>query len=119
MFKRSSPARALRDAASRHTILISEPLWQELTLVLQRVKFRKYFTVEEREAFLDFLAFKGEWVSITSRCEVCRDPKDNMILDLAVSGQADCIISGDQDLLVLDPFQGIRIVTPATFLEML
>ena len=41
-----------------------------------------------------------------------------MILELAVSGRADCIVTRDKDLLVLDPFRGIRIVTPEAFLEM-
>jgi predicted nucleic acid-binding protein len=45
----------------------------------------------------------------------CRDPKDNKFLELAVSGQATHLISGDPDLLVLSPFRGIPIVTPQAF----
>ena len=45
----------------------------------------------------------------------CRDPKDNKFLELAVAGSAGYLISGDEDLLVLNPFRGIRIVTPAEF----
>jgi len=48
---------------------------------------------------------------------VCRDPKDNMILELAVAGQADYIVTGDKDLLALNPFRKIQIVTPAEFLK--
>jgi predicted nucleic acid-binding protein len=40
-----------------------------------------------------------------------------MVLETAVAGRADCIVTGDQDLLVLDPFQGIRILLPADFLR--
>ena len=47
----------------------------------------------------------------------CRDPSDNKLLELAVSGAAVCIVSGDQDLLVLHPFRGISIVTPRGFLD--
>jgi predicted nucleic acid-binding protein len=47
---------------------------------------------------------------------VCRDPKDNMILELAVSGEADFIITGDEDLLILNPFQSIQILTPDAWL---
>ncbi len=46
----------------------------------------------------------------------CRDPKDDMYLELAVSDEATCIVSGDQDLLQLNPFQGIPIITPDEFL---
>ena len=49
--------------------------------------------------------------------EVCRDPKDDQILELAVSGNADCIVTGDDDLLTLNPFRGIAIITPADFLR--
>jgi uncharacterized protein len=47
---------------------------------------------------------------------VCRDPDDNKLLEIAVVGRADCLVTGDEDLLVLDPFQGIPILTPAGFL---
>jgi len=50
---------------------------------------------------------------------VCRDPKDDKFLDVAVEGHADAIVSGDEDLLVLHPFQGIPTVQPARFLAML
>jgi predicted nucleic acid-binding protein len=48
----------------------------------------------------------------------CRDPKDNKFLEVAVSGQATQLITGDADLLVLDPFQGIRILSPQEFLDL-
>ena len=47
---------------------------------------------------------------------VCRDPGDDKLLEIAIVGRADCLVTGDQDVLVLDPFQGIPIVTPAGFL---
>jgi putative PIN family toxin of toxin-antitoxin system len=65
---------------------------------------------------LEYLQAKMERVAITQFFQVCRDPKDNMVLELAVSGHADYIITGDQDLLILDPFRGIRIMTPDAFL---
>ena len=65
------------------------------------------------------MAFMGEaeLVEITERVEVCREPKDDQILELAVSGNADCIVTGDDDLLTLNPFRGIAIITPADFLR--
>ena len=47
----------------------------------------------------------------------CRDPDDDVVLGTALAGRADCIVTGDQDLLVLDPFQGIRVRAPAAFLD--
>jgi predicted nucleic acid-binding protein len=52
---------------------------------------------------------------ITTQIAACRDPKDDKFLELAVNGRAEVIVSGDADLLVLDRFHGIPIITPAAF----
>ena len=59
----------------------------------------------------------AELVTITERIASCRDPHDDKFLELAVSGRADMIVSGDADLLALNPFRGIPIVTPAMFVQ--
>jgi putative PIN family toxin of toxin-antitoxin system len=59
----------------------------------------------------------GDLVNATDAIAVCRDPKDNMILELAVSGKADVIVTGDDDLLVLNPFREIAILNPQEFLK--
>jgi predicted nucleic acid-binding protein len=59
----------------------------------------------------------AELVAISERIAACRDPKDDKFLELAVSGKAEVIVSGDGDLLDLNPFRGIPIVTPATFVR--
>ncbi|PSB35196.1 putative toxin-antitoxin system toxin component, PIN family [Stenomitos frigidus] len=71
---------------------------------------------ELRTAFLTNLLPVVEMVEITQSITACRDPKDNKFLELAMDGQATCILSSNKDLLVLHPFQGIEIVTPADFL---
>jgi len=86
--------------------------------VLRRSKFRDYFTDEERRDFLEQLEINSERVAITCFFQVCRDPKDNMMLELAINGKADYVITRDKDLLTIDVFQGIRIVTPEAFLEL-
>jgi len=48
----------------------------------------------------------------------CRDPKDDAILALAIAGKADVLISGDQDLLCLDPLDGLRLLSPRQFLDL-
>ena len=59
----------------------------------------------------------AELVPITELIAACRDPKDNKFLELAVSGGADLIVSGDGDLRALIPFRGIPVVTPAAFVQ--
>ena len=59
----------------------------------------------------------AELVTITERIAACRDPKDDKFLELAVSGKAEEIVSGDSDLLDLSPFRGIPIVAPARFVR--
>ncbi len=57
----------------------------------------------------------AEHVPISGRIAACRDPTDDKFLELAVDGQADMIVTGDLDLLVLNPFRGIPIIDPAAF----
>jgi hypothetical protein len=116
--KRSYSSLAFEVAASRDTILLSPATIAELGEVLSRVKFDRYSPLSVRRKLFARLVAIGEKIETTVSFTVCRDPKDNMILDLAVSGHADCVVTGDNDLLVLDPFQSIRIVTPEAFLEM-
>ncbi len=60
---------------------------------------------------------KATLITIIEQITDCRDPKDNKFLELAINGNATCIITGDKDLLVLHPFRGISILTPRLFLE--
>ena len=59
----------------------------------------------------------AEIVQIDEQIAVCRDPKDDKFLELAVNGRADVIVSGDADLLTLGPFRGIPVLTPAAFVQ--
>jgi uncharacterized protein len=56
-------------------------------------------------------------VTITERIVVCRDPTDDKFLELAVNGRADVFVTGDLDLLVLNPFRGLPIITPRVFVH--
>lgn len=71
----------------------------------------------EIQGLLLALTRDGHWINVDVEIAACRDPKDDKFLSLAVSGHATHIITGDQDILALDPFQGIRILTPRDFLE--
>ena len=108
---------ALFQALDIGTILISDALVLELRNVLARPRFDSYITRAERIAFLQAFIRESELISITETVRQCRDPKDDMVLELAVNGRARFIITGDDDLLVLSPFREIEIVTPAEFLH--
>lgn len=101
-----------------HTPLVSLATFSELKEVMFRPKFERVFTNDDVLVMLKIISLKSEQVEIRSRVEVCRDPKDNMFLELAIDGLADVIISRDPDLLVLHPFEGIPILSPADFLKM-
>jgi putative PIN family toxin of toxin-antitoxin system len=84
---------------------------------LRRKRLQKYVTVQTGLKFLELLRINAEWVDVGHvRIKACRDPKDDMFLELAVAGKATHIISGDLDLLVMDPYQEIRILSPRNFL---
>ncbi|PZU95262.1 MAG: putative toxin-antitoxin system toxin component, PIN family [Pseudanabaena sp.] len=92
-------------------ILFSEDLFCELIEVLRRPKFKKYFSETAVECLVALLYEKVELIEITMRFEDCRDEKDNFLLDLAVSGHANYLVAGDADLLILNPFQGVEIIS--------
>jgi uncharacterized protein len=113
----SVPARAVSKAVNAAQVLVSEAVVAELADVLARPQFDPYLTIEERQQFLRLLSLIAEMVPIIYMVRACRDPKDDKLLELAVNGTADVIITGDKDLLALNPFRGIPIITPAVFLK--
>jgi len=113
----SVPRRALDRGLDQGSILISIPVLLEISELLTREKFDRYLTESERLRFLVALLKETELVEITEQIDVCRDPKDNKFLELAICGKADFIITGDDDLLDLDPFRELRIISPRDFLE--
>ena len=114
----SVPAQALARALDSGTLLISSDFVRELASVLGRDKFDRYIVRDERDRFLEAIVRESELIDVTERVDVCRDPEDNCILELAVNGDAGVIVTGDRDLLVLNAFGGVRIVTAAGFLEL-
>jgi putative PIN family toxin of toxin-antitoxin system len=100
-------------------LLVSEETLAELDEVFCRPKFNKYISQRLRLEFFAALVRKADVIQVTDVITDCRDNKDNKFLELAISGKASHIISGDNDLLVLNPFRDIIISSPATFLERL
>ncbi len=111
----------LRLRAGEYTPLYAQSLLEELVDVLNRPRIRhKYgLTDADIETVVGLVLRRGEAVAPQRRFTVCRDPEDDKFLEVAVAGEADVFVSGDQDLLALHPFEGIPILTPADFLQML
>ncbi len=109
----------LSDAIIDNTVKIvfSKELFDELMEVLKRPKFKKYFSEENTKELISLINSKTEWIEITEHFNSCRDPKDDFLLDLCVSGNVDYLITGDDDLLILNPFYGVKIIDYRAFQE--
>ena len=116
LFPGSTPSRAIDLVDRAGTMLVSPELIQELKEVARRSKFDKYVAKLKRLKFVANVVQRAELFEPTEIINECRDPKDNKFLELAVSGNASHIITGDADLLVMNPFRGIMIVSPQEFL---
>ena len=112
----SVPRQAFDAALATGKILVSEATVAELDDVLRRPKFNKYVSEDKRLEFLAALVQEAVQVEIKEAISACRDPKDDKFLELAVSGRASHILSGDGDLLALHPFRGIAVVTPLEYI---
>ena len=109
-------------ALARATLCASPATLAELEQVLLRKKFDRYL---DRDSRLDFfqryrnqvLLFPVTEAAEAALPQACRDPRDNKFLALAAHCSADVLVSSDDDLLVLNPWQDIPILTPAQFLK--
>ena len=112
----SVPAQALKQLQRNGVVLASDESLAELEEVLFRRKFDSRLSITTREfAFMAYLTLV-ERIDSIQMIRACRDPKDDKFLSLAVSGDADLILTGDTDLLALHPFRGIDILTPKDYL---
>ena len=111
----SIPANVLNWGEKYGTILYSDSTLAELLSVLQRRKFTKYIDKEDIDGLSNRI--KGLWchIVILKRLSLCRDPRDDMFLELALNGEATHLITGDSDLLILDPFDNIPVMKPRSF----
>jgi putative PIN family toxin of toxin-antitoxin system len=115
---RTSISRTAFDKALDHyRILVSAATTEEFDDVASRKKFASYLEEEEKERFEELLYREATYVSVRDTVTESPDPDDDKFLELALSGNASVIVSGDDDLLCLDPFRDIRIVPPRAFVE--
>ena len=98
-------------------ICFSRDTFGEFAEFLLREKFSRYLLMEDRETVLANIRDASAFYEVTQNIVVCRDPKDDKFLELALSAGTDLIVSRDQDLLVLNPFEGIPIIDAQIFIE--
>ncbi len=110
---------ALRDA--RFTAIYSTPMMVEIVDVLSHPKIQEKYHIQPDDitALINLVRLRGELVIPKQTVTACRDPKDNKFLEAALAGEADAIVTGDDDLLVLNPFEGVDILHPAELLARL
>ncbi len=118
LFNGSIPHQALLKARSQAVLLATDETLAEFRAVLLLKKFDKHFGRELREAAIEEYEQLCTMVSAPKSIRVCRDPRDDKFLEAAIHGRADAIVTGDLDLLALDPFHGVRILTPAAYVEL-
>jgi len=109
LFRKGAVGKELSLLLFNHTYAFSDATFRELTEVLMRAKFDAYISKQSRVAILREIAGGAEWLTPSETITDCRDPKDNMFLELAVAASATHVITGDEDLLVLQPYREIQI----------
>ncbi len=114
----SVPALAFLRAEETDVFALSAAVDGEISEVLARPAFARAIPPERRAGLLATLRGAAVWFDPAERVADCRDPKDDKYLELALASGAGIIVSGDSDLLVLDPWRGIRILRPADYLAL-
>ena len=98
------------------TLLFSQELIDEFIEVALRPKFKRYFSLDDIEELLTKVKKKAKFITVISKVDRCRDPKDNFLLALAQDGKATHLITGDQDLLILKKFGRTNILTMGEYI---
>jgi len=96
--------------------LFSVELLNEFLEVASRPRLKKYFSDKDLTRLLDSINDHADFIEVTTHVDICRDKKDNFLLELCNDGKADYLITGDEDLLVLKKFKKTTILKIADYL---
>ena len=107
------------------TILLSQEIFDEikdkfLNGRVQEIadKASRFLTMDKIEEFIDLIEKNTLVITTISKINICRDTKDNMFLELVKDGEANFLITGDKDLLVLKEFEGCKIMSVSEFINL-
>jgi len=103
--------------AKNITLIFSNESLEEFIEVVKRPKFKKFFSKKDIEKLLDIFDQYAELIKVKSKIDICRDPKDNFLLNLAVDGKVDYLVTGDKDLLILEKIKKTEIITYRNLIE--
>lgn len=118
LVKNSPTENALKKAIEHGMLAFSKQTLNELNEILKRPKFEKYLSKTERREFLEKILSVSRLFNPSRHFEICRDSRDNIFLDLIFESRADYLITGDQDLLVLNSFESAKIILSSDFSEL-
>jgi putative PIN family toxin of toxin-antitoxin system len=113
----SVTCKTVKKAQSKGVLIFSNETFAEFKEVLLREKFDRYFLEDSRLEILNNIYNIGVFITVASNFRYCRDPKDDKFLTLAFEAHASCIITGDNDLLVLGDILDINVISPFNFLN--
>lgn len=116
----SIPERALLRAVTwPDRLILSRAVEDEYREVIFRPKFDRFVSLARRSLILDIAIVAAQRIEPRETVRECRDPKDDKYLELAAAGSADVLVSSDiRHLLSMNPWRGIRILSPAAFLSL-
>ena len=97
--------------------IFSEESLEEFVTVARRPKISSYIPESALEEILSLFNKYGKLIQVVSNVDECRDPKDNFLLSLAIDSNADYLVTGDSDLLILKQIKNTRIIKWNEFLK--
>lgn len=109
--------RLVGEVLTTHHLFTCDEILAELKEKMVSPRLQKFIEPEKAAALFQRYAAKATKLEVSNSVRVCRDPDDDIILALAIAAEADVIISGDNDLLVLHPYHDVSIVTPSAFVD--
>jgi uncharacterized protein len=92
-------------------LIFSDELFTEFVTVAERPTLRKYFSKGDLKTLTQIIEKYGTLIEVTSNFNLCRDRKDNFLLNLAFDSKADYLVSGDKDLLIIGKVNKTKIIT--------
>jgi hypothetical protein len=105
--------------SDKYLVVFSDELFDEFLDVVHREKFARYFNDLNIKILVEIINEKALFVKVFSIVNVCRDVKDNFLLSLAIDGDVDYLITGDNDLLILKHYKKTSILTINDFISTL
>lgn len=117
LFEQSLPRSALRQTVLFYTPLVSDELIREYERVMSGSKFDAYTPRKKRFALLAAYIRSATHIEISGTLSMCRDPRDDMVVETALMGTADVLVTGDDNILSLRPLSDVDIMMPAEFVK--